>query len=66
LSISPTLYEQPFRQFPFAKRHLKTVSGEKLSKTLFNEKVARKMLMNLAPGKPVFSVWNKNFGMTRI
>ena len=49
-TISPTFYDQLFCQFPFVKNlQTQTVCTEKLNKTLYYEKGARKMCVRLRP-----------------
>ncbi len=55
LSISPTFYEQPLRQNPFAKKlQTQTVSTQKLRKKLWYKKAARKILVKLTPGDRLY------------
>ena len=50
-SISPTIYKQLLRQFPFPKKlQTQTVSTEKLQKALLYKKAACKMMVKLTPG----------------
>ena len=65
VSISPTIYKQLLRQFPFIKKlHTQTISTEKLLKELLYEKAARKLLVKLtltaSPNTKKFLSTHKN------